>query len=198
MFLQLRLKKNIKNYVHVNNVSITNFIFILYLVNHKARRRTIAASQHLLFTYTEMKEWRSGNPRFFYTRVFGLWAKAVHFIILMSGSQTAALQPSVLSPFNPSSFMESNGCVFTPAEGRMGRAPGQAGSGPANITWQHRSLQHVWYFRAKIRWKIMLSLHFQYFISNCMLNSVCLLELDMYIKDLSVIYSSKNEKLNLE
>ncbi len=44
----------------------------------------------------------------------------------------------------------------------------------------------------------MLYLNFQYFISNCMLNSVWLLELDMYIKDLIVIYSSKNEKLNLE
>ncbi len=31
-----------------------------------------------------------------------------------------------------------------------------------------------------------------------MLNSVWLLELDMYIKDLIVIYSLKNEKLNLE
>lgn len=44
---------------------------------------------------------------------FGLWDDAVHFIILMSGSKTAALQPLFVSALNSSSFMESNGCGLT-------------------------------------------------------------------------------------
>lgn len=63
--------------------------------------------------------------------VFGLRGNAAHFIILMSRTQTAALQPRVLSDFNPSSFMESNGCAFTPTEGW----PGGCGPGQANVTW---------------------------------------------------------------
>ncbi|GAA6098402.1 hypothetical protein Q7C36_013481 [Tachysurus vachellii] len=52
---------------------------------------------------------------------FELWDDAVHFIILMSGSKTAALQPLSVPAFNSSSFMESNGCGLTPGNWIAGR-----------------------------------------------------------------------------
>ncbi|KAI7801576.1 hypothetical protein IRJ41_017465 [Triplophysa rosa] len=72
------------------------------------------------------------------TAVFGLRGNAEHFIILMSRTQTAALPPRVLSDFNPSSFMESNGGAFTPTEGRRG---GRAAAGRGRQTSPDRRLE---------------------------------------------------------
>lgn len=119
-------------------------------------------SQHLFYIHYSMRIWEPpvslqtwfsvpSPPQA--TAVFGLRGNAAYFIILMSRTQTAALPPRVLSDFNPSSFMKSNGGEFSPAEGRMG------GCGQANVTWPPAFTCHIILETLRIRKIYMISVH---------------------------------------